>query len=58
MSRSKVTRRMMITGFAIGGAGGTVFAPSVIARGQTMLGINVGLLPIVNRAVHIALREK
>ena len=57
MTKSMVSRRSVVKGLALGTAG-AVLAPSIVARGQTMLRINAGMLPIVNGPVYIALREK
>lgn len=57
MTKSSLTRRSLVKGIALG-ASGAVFAPSVIARAQTTLRINAGMLPILNGPVYIALREK
>jgi aliphatic sulfonates family ABC transporter substrate-binding protein len=57
MSNSMPTRRTIVKGLGLGGAG-AVLAPSVIARGQTTLRINAGMQPIVNGAAYIAVREK
>jgi ABC-type nitrate/sulfonate/bicarbonate transport system substrate-binding protein len=52
-----IGRRSVMKGIAAGSAA-AIFAPSVVARAQTTLRINAGMLPILNGPVYIALREK
>ncbi|KAB2920741.1 MAG: transporter substrate-binding domain-containing protein [Hyphomicrobiaceae bacterium] len=57
MPKSRVNRRSVVKGLALGGVA-AVAAPGVIARAQTTIRINAGMLPIVNGPVYIAIREK
>src|SRR5262245_53245232 len=57
MSKSSLTRRSLVKGIALG-ATGAAFGPSALAREPANLGISAGMLPNLNGAVYIALREK
>jgi ABC-type nitrate/sulfonate/bicarbonate transport system substrate-binding protein len=55
--KAVIGRRGLVKGI-VAASSAAIFAPSIVARGQTTLRINAGMQPIVNGPAYIALREK